>query len=130
MIGVTALDEIHRHIQRPFGIAVKAHAALEGEGDQPRTVGIGMPPDFTARRQKAGGLAVHHRRIGKQSGGNRLQGQTDPHFLDHIRFGREIEIDLHRGGAEHHIKAHRADFGHVIGHDLVTALRHHRRPGA
>ena len=40
---------------------------------------------------------------------------------------REVEVRLHRAGAVHHVEAERADLRHVGGHDLVAALRHHRR---
>ncbi len=51
-------------------------------------------------------------------------------LLDHVGFGREVEVGLHRAGAIHHVEAERADLRHVIGHDLVAALRHHRHVGA
>ncbi len=38
----------------------------------------------------------------------------------------EVEIDLHRAGARHHVQAKLADLGHVVAHDLVAAFRHPR----
>jgi hypothetical protein len=45
-------------------------------------------------------------------------------------FFREIEIGLHRAGAEHHVEAQVADLGHVVRHDAIASLGHHRRFGA
>ena len=41
----------------------------------------------------------------------------------------EIEIGLDGRGAKHHVEAAGSDFRHVVGHDRVAALRHHRRFG-
>ena len=54
----------------------------------------------------------------------------DAQLLHHVGFGGEVEVRLHRAGAVHHVEAERADLRHVAGHDLVAALRHHRRLGA
>ena len=63
--------------------------------------------------QKAVGPAFAERRVGEQRGGDRLQRQADAEFLHHVGFGGEIEIHLHRAGAEHHLQAIAADLGHV-----------------
>ena len=44
----------------------------------------------------------------------------------HVGLGGEVEVGLHRAGAEHHVQAQAADLGHVGAHDLVAALGHHR----
>jgi hypothetical protein len=61
---------------------------------------------------------------------DRLQRHRNPQLLHHVGFGREIEIGLHRAGPEHHVEAVLADLRHVVAHDLVAALRHHRNLGA
>ena len=76
------------------------------------------------------GLAFGERRVGEQRGRDRLQRERDAHLLDHVGFGGEVEIGLHRAGPVHHVEAELADLRHVGGHDAVAALRHHRDLGA
>ena len=83
-------------------------------------------PDLRAEREEAVRLAFGERRIGEQRGRHRLQRQRHAQLLDHVGFGGKVEVRLHRAGAVHHVEAERADLRHVIGHDLVAALRHHR----
>ena len=72
------------------------------------------------------GLAFGERRVGEQRGGDRLQRERDAEFLHHVRFAGEIQVDLHRAGAGHHVQAQLPHLGHVRLHDLVAALGHPR----
>src|SRR6185312_13834234 len=83
-------------------------------------------PDVRAVGQIAVWTSFRERRIGEQRGGDRLQREAGAEFLDHVRFGREIQVHLHGAGARHHVQAERADLGHVFAHDLVAALGHPR----
>ena len=85
--------------------------ASNTKGSMPAAVGIGVGPDLAAVAEEAVGLAFAERRIGEQRGGERLQRQADAEFLHHVGFGREIEIDLHGAGAEHHVEAELPTFG-------------------
>ena len=49
--------------------------------------------------------------------------------MRHVGFGRIIEIDLNRAGAQHHIKPHAANTRHVAKHYLVTPFGHDRQLG-
>ncbi len=91
---------------------------------------VGVAPDFRAEREKAVRLAFGEGRIGEQRGRDRLQRERDPQLLDHVGFGGEVEIGLHRAGPVHHVEAELADLRHVIRHDAIAALRHHRDFGA
>ena len=53
-----------------------------------------------------------------------MQREGDAKLFHHIRFIAEIEVHLHRAGAQHHIKAHGADARHVLAHDRVATLWH------
>ncbi len=72
------------------------------------------------------GLALKEGRIGEKRRRHRLQRQGHAHLLDHVRLGREVEVHLHRAGPVHHGFAHGADPVHVVGHQLVAPLGHHR----
>ena len=95
-IAIAALDEIHRHVERIIDPALEPHAGLEGPGQHAGAVGIGVEPDLRAEREKAVGLALGERRVGEHRGRDRLQREPDAQLLDHVGFGREIEVRLHR----------------------------------
>ncbi len=124
------VDKIHRHIERMARIALKAHAVLEHKRQHAAAIGVGIGPDMAAETEEAVRLALGERRIGEQSRGERLQSQAGAEFLHHIGFGGEIEIHLHGTGAIHHVEAEIALLGHILGHDLVAPLGHHRDIGA
>ena len=128
-IGPVAVDEIHRHVERVIGVAFEAHAVLEHEGQDPGAVGVGVGPGLAAVAQETVGPALGERRAGEQCRGDRLQRQRDPELLDHVGFVGEVEIDLHRAGAEHHVQAEPALAGHVGAHDPVAVLGHDRHVG-
>jgi hypothetical protein len=90
----------------------------------PVPVGVGVLPDPGAVAQVPVGPSVGERRVGKQRGGNRLQGQRGAEFSHHVGLGTEIQVDLHRGGARHHVEPERADLLHVLPHDAVARLGH------
>ena len=129
-IAAVAVDEVHRHVEHPVDIALEAHARLEDEGQRAAAVGIGVGPDMAPVAEEAVGPAFGEGRVGEERRGDRLQGQADPELADHVGFVREVEIDLHGAGAQHHVEAERADLGHVVAHDLVTALGHPGDGGA
>jgi hypothetical protein len=132
-VFAVAIDEIHRHIEHVIDIALEAHAGLEHPRQHAGAVVVDIGPDLGAIGQEPVVLAFAERRIGEQGGRHRLQRQGDAEFLDHVGFGGEVEIDLHRAGAEHHLFAIAADLRHVALHDLVAAFRHRidfrQRPG-
>src|SRR5690606_7333952 len=72
IVDVAALNEIHRHVERPVDISLKAEALLEGEGQLPRPIGIGVAPDLGPERAEAVGLAFGEGRVGEDGGGDRL----------------------------------------------------------
>ena len=119
-----AHDEIHGHIQHPFGKAFKAEAIFKHHGGDAGAVRVRICPDPGAEAAIAVLLALRNRRIAKQRGRQRLQRKADAELFHHIRFIAEIEVHLHRAGAQHHIKAHGADARHILAHDLVATLRH------
>ena len=127
MIEIAALDEIERRIERIIDIAFETHARIEHERQHAGARRIRVGPDLRAHRQEAVGLAVGEGRIGEKRGDQRLQGKAKPHFRDHVGFRGEIDIGLHRGGAEHHVEAELSDLGHVARHDRVALLGHDRR---
>ena len=122
-----AIDEIHRHIERVVDIALEAEAVLEDEGQHAGARVVDIGPDVAAIGQEAVGPALAERRIGEERGRDRLKRERDAELLHHVGFGAEVEIPLHRAGAEHHLEPIAADLGHVGAHDRVAALRHHRR---
>ena len=124
------LDEIHRHVERVVDPAFEAHTPLERPRQHAGARIVGVAPDFRTERQIAVGLALGERRVREQRGSDRLQRDRHAKLLDHVGFGREIEIGLHRAGAIHHVEAERADLRHVGGHDFVASLRHFRYFGA
>jgi hypothetical protein len=52
------------------------------------------------------------------------QRQRDTELLHHVGFGVEVEVGLHRTGAQHHVEAELALLRHVLAHDLVATLGH------
>jgi hypothetical protein len=126
VVGRPALDEVHRHVERPLDVGLEAEAGLEGARQHAGAVAVGVAPDLRAGRQEAGGPAVEEGRGGEEGGGERLQRQADAQLGGHVGFRREVEVHLHRRGAEHHVETARADLGHVGAHDGVARLGHHR----
>ena len=57
VVGVAALDEIHRHIERPVEIGLVAEPRLEGERQVAGTVAVGVAPDLGAGGEEARQLA-------------------------------------------------------------------------
>ena len=51
-------------------------------------------------------------------------------FPPHVLFRGEVEIDLDRASASHHVETHATDQRHVALHDRIPTFRHprHRRP--
>ena len=129
VIAAVADDEIHRHVERPVDILLEAEAVEEGEGQHAGAVAVGVAPDLGAVGEEAVRLALGEGRIGEERGGDRLQRQADAELVAHVGFVGEIEVHLHRAGAEHHVEAAGADLRHVVGHDLVARFRHDRRLG-
>ena len=76
------------------------------------------------------GLAFGERRVGEERGRDRLERQSDAELLNHIGFAGIIEVHLDRARAKHHVESEVADLGHVVQHDRVAALGHHREVGA
>ena len=130
MYASIAHDKIHGHVEGVVDIAFKAHARLEGEGQHAGAGLVGIGPDFRTEGEEAIGLAFEEGRVGKQRGGDGLQGQRNAELLHHVGFGAEIQIDLHGAGPEHHVAAIAANLVHVGRHDLVAALGHDRGFGA
>src|SRR3546814_4324622 len=55
-VPAVAVDEVHRHIERIIGIAIKAEPLLEHKGQHARPMGIGVGPDMAAIGKKAARL--------------------------------------------------------------------------
>ncbi len=125
-IAPVAIDEVHRHVERVVHIALETHARLEGEGQEPGAIGVGVAPDLGAVRLEAVGLAVGERRIGEECGGDRLERKAHAQFGDHVPLIAEIHVHLHRRGAEHHVEPMAPSLRHIARHDAVALLRHHR----
>jgi hypothetical protein len=121
-----AVGEVHRHVEQVVDVALEAETILEHEVEHAGAVRIGVGPDVRAVRQVTVGLAFGERRVGEQRGGDRLQRQRHAELLHHVGFAAEVEVDLHRAGAGHHVEAEVAALGHVLAHDLVAALGHPR----
>ena len=120
------IDEIHWHIERVFHIALKTHVSIENEGQHAGTVRVGILPDMTSERLPAVWFSLGEGGVREQRRRDRLQGHRDAEFFDHICFGTEIEVHLHRAGPEHHVEAERAFFRHVFTHNFVAAFWHPR----
>src|SRR6185312_3152506 len=125
-VPAVLVAEVHRYVEDVVDVALVAEAVGEHEVEHAGAVGVGVGPDVRAVGQIAVWTSFRERRIGEQRGGDRLQREAGAEFLDHVRFGREIQVHLHGAGARHHVQAERADLGHVFAHDLVAALGHPR----
>ena len=125
-VGAIAITEIHRNVEQVIDIALVPETVLEHEIEHAGAIGVGIGPDLRAVALVTVRLTLGERRVGKQRGRDRLQGKADAKFLDHVRFAGEVEIDLHGACARHHVEPERADFRHVVAHDLVAAFRHPR----
>uniref|UniRef100_A0A0N4ZIQ9 HTH araC/xylS-type domain-containing protein n=1 Tax=Parastrongyloides trichosuri TaxID=131310 RepID=A0A0N4ZIQ9_PARTI len=89
-IGLAALGEIHRRIQRIVGVALIAEAVLEHEAQHPGAVRVGVRPDVGARRDEAVRLALGEGAVGEQGGGDGLQRQRRAELLHHVRFAEAV----------------------------------------
>ena len=49
VIGLAALDEIHRHFDGPIDITLEAKALLERKRHHPGAIVVGVAPDFRSR---------------------------------------------------------------------------------
>ena len=129
-ISALAEDEIHRHVEHVVDPSLVAEAVFEHEGEHPGAVRIGIRPDMAAIGQVTVGLPFGEGRIGEECRRQRLQRKAGAEFLHHGRLARIVEIDLDGAGPQHHIEPQIADAGHVVLHDLVAALGHHRQVGS
>ena len=123
-IFAIAVDEIHRHIENIIRVCFEAETFVEDEGQHPGPVRIRIGPDETAKTLVSTRLAFDKGRIGEKGGCNRLQCETNPHFLNHVRFRSEVQVDLNGAASKHHIETVVALLRHVLTHDLITAFRH------
>ena len=121
-----AIDEIHRHIERVLHIAFKPHAVFKHKRQHTGARAIQIAPNARAPAFVTVRLAFEEGRVRKQRGGHRLQRQRDAEFLDHVGLVREVEVHLHGAGPVHHLFSVGADLVHIVGHQLVTPLGHHR----
>ncbi len=129
VVAAVADDEIHRHVERPIDVFLEAEAVEEGEGQHAGAVRVGVAPDLGAVGEEAVRPVLGERRIGEERRRDRLQRKPDAHLVAHVGFVGEVEVHLHRAGAEHHVEAMAADLRHVVRHDPVARLRHDRRFG-
>ena len=58
VIGRTALDEIHRYVERPVDIGLESKALVEDEGNEAGAFIVRVAPDLGAVRQQAIGAVV------------------------------------------------------------------------
>ena len=92
----------------------------------PQRSGSVSGPQVAAIAEVAGGFALDERRVGEHRRHYRLQRQADAELAHHIGLGEEVEIHLHRAGAQHHVQTVGALARHVVAHDGVAVLRHPR----
>ena len=123
-IGLAALGEIHRRVQRIVGVALIAEAVLEHEVQHPGAVRVGVGPDVGARRQEAVRPALGEGAVGEQGGGDGLQRQRGAELHHHVGLAVEVEVGLNGAGAQHHVEAQLALLGHIGAHDVIAALGH------
>ena len=71
-----AVDEEHRHVERPLGVVDEAGALAQGERQKAAAIGIGLEPGARAVALLAGGLAVDQRRGGEQRRHQRRQAHA------------------------------------------------------
>ncbi len=121
-----AVDEVHRHIQHPVHIALKAHPVFKGQGQHAGARVIQPPPDARTPAAMAIGLALEERRRGEERGRHGLQRQRNTQLLHHVGLGGKVEVHLHGRGAIHHLRAMGADAPHVIRHKPIAPLGHDR----
>ena len=123
-IFAIAVDKIHRHIEHVFHVAFEPEIFVEHERQHTRAGIVQMTPNAGAPAFVAIWFAIKERRVGKQRSRHGLQRNRDAHFLDHVGFGRKIEVHLHGAGPAHHHFARRTDLVHIGIHQLIAALRH------
>src|SRR6516162_1621731 len=125
-VASAPVDKIHRHIEHIVDIALEAKTVFEDKRQGPAPVGIGVGPHEAALAEKAGGPSFDKRRVREQRHRYRLQREADAEFLYHVSLGGEVQVRLHRTGAQHHVEAEPALLRHVVAHDLITSLGHER----
>ena len=125
-IAPVAVDEIHGHIQNVIRPGFKSEPRLKHPGQHAGARIIQPAPDARAPAFMPVRLALEKRRTGEQRGCHRLQRQRHAHLLHHVGLGTEIQINLHRTGPVHHLRAVGAHAAHVICHQAVAPLWHHR----
>ena len=125
-ILAVAVDKIHRHIQHPIDVALKAETRVKRKRQHAGAAVVEAPPDPAAPGFMPVQLAVKERRRGEQRRCHRLQRQSHPQLFHHVGLGGIVQIDLHCAGPIHHLGAMRANPAHVVGHQPIPALRHHR----
>src|SRR5579883_136582 len=123
-IAAVAVDEVHGNVEHVIDIALEAEPGFEDEGQQPGAVGVGVRPDMAAIAEIAARLAFDERRVGEERKSDRLEREAGAKLAHHVRFGIEIEIDLHGAGPEHHVEPELASERHIAPHDGIAALRH------
>ena len=104
LINARPVDEIHRHVEHVIDPAFKAESIFKNKWQHATAIRIGVRPDLTTITQEPVRFAFNEGRRRKQRCRDRLQRHGDAHFLDHIRFGLKVQIDLHGAGPQHHVE--------------------------
>ena len=112
MIDAAAVDEVHRHVERPLAVRGEDVVAVERERQQAGARAIGVAPDPRAIGQEPADLAVVNGEHAKIAVATDCSAAT-AELLDHVGLVGEIEVHLHGRGPLHHVEAARADRRHV-----------------
>ena len=114
-VAAVAIDEIHRHVEHVLDIALEPEARLEHERQHAAAVGIDVGPDVAAIAESPDGLPSTNGELAKSATATGCSARLDAELLHHVGFVDEVEIDLHRAGAQHHVEAELALLRHVVG---------------
>ena len=118
-----ALDEEHRHVERPRDVVGVARAGLPHLRHEPGAVVVDVEPHLGAVAAAAPRRALVERRVREERRRDRPEPHTDAQLADRVLLAGEVVVGLHGGRAAHHVEAVLSALGEVDLHDPVASLR-------
>lgn len=117
-----ALEEEHRRIEGPVDVVLVARVLAPDRGHEPRSVVVHVEPDLGPVAEPAPALPLDEGAVGEHRRGDRGQAEGHAELAQGVALVLVVKIDLHRGGAAHHVEAVGSAAGQVDLHEAVASL--------
>ena len=128
-VRAVSVHKVHRYVHDVVAVLFKPEIVVENPRERARAIVVRVPPHVGAHGLIPGVRAVHERGVGEHRRRERLQREGRPELAHHVSLALEIQVDLNRARAKHHVVSASALLRHVRAHNLIPPFRHHRHLG-